>query len=100
MQRHLRRENHPASTVDAGCTAPPLAYGMSPAGPYLVMTHLPGYRSGTTMMGRSPPAVGLWAFGLEVASVHASGILHQRSEERPHAHRVRPGVAAAAAGCS
>ena len=74
------REYHLASTVDAGCTAPPLGYGVSAAGPYLVMTHLPGYRSGTTMMGRSPPAVGLWAFGLEVASVHASGILHQRVE--------------------
>jgi serine/threonine protein kinase len=53
---------------------------MSPAGPYLVMTHLPGYRSGTKLVVRSPPAVGLWAFGLEVARVlsrvHVSGIVH------------------------
>jgi serine/threonine protein kinase len=40
-----RREYQLASTVDAGCTAPPLDYGMSAAGPYLVMTHL----SGTTL---------------------------------------------------
>jgi serine/threonine protein kinase len=75
-----RREYHLASTVDAGCTAPPLGYGMSPAGPYLVTTHLPGYRSAATLDVRSPPAVWLWAFGLEVArilsSVHASGIVH------------------------
>lgn len=75
-----RREYHLASTVDARCTAPPLDYGMSAAGPYLVMAHLPGYRSGTTLDDRSPPALGLWAFGLEVArilsSVHASGIVH------------------------
>jgi len=78
--RTCRREYHLASTVDAGCTAPPLAYGISPAGPYLVMTHLPGYRGATTMVGRSPPAAELWAFGLEVArilsNVHASGIVH------------------------
>jgi len=78
--RTCRREYHLASTVDAGCTAPPLAYGISPAGPYLVMTHLPGYRGATTMVGRSPPATELWAFGLEVArilsNVHASGIVH------------------------
>jgi serine/threonine protein kinase len=75
-----RREYHLASAVDAGCTAPPLGYGMSAAGPYLVMTHLPGYRSGTTLVVGSPPTVGLWALGLEVArvlsSVHASGVVH------------------------
>ena len=79
--RTCRREYQLASTVDAGCTAPPLDYGMSPSGPYLVMTHLSGYRSGATLVGRSPPAVGLlWAFGLEVArilsTIHAHGIVH------------------------
>jgi serine/threonine protein kinase len=75
-----RREYHLASAVDAGCTAPPLGHGMSAAGPYLVMTHLLGYRSGATLVVRSPTDVGLWAFGLEVArilsSVHASGVVH------------------------
>ena len=74
------REYHLASTVDAGCTAPPLGYGVSAAGPYLVMTHLPGYRSGRTLVVRSPPAVGLWELGLKVArilsGVHANGIVH------------------------
>jgi serine/threonine protein kinase len=66
--------------VEASCTAPPLDYGMSAAGPYLVMTYLRGYHSDPTVVVRSPHAGGLWAFGLEVArilaSIHASGIVH------------------------
>ena len=74
------REFEMASAMDAACTAPALGHGMSTAGAYLVTAYLPGYRCGTTLEGRSPPAGQLWAFGSALArvlaAVHARGVVH------------------------
>jgi serine/threonine protein kinase len=75
-----RREYQLSRAVAADCTAPVLGYGASAAGAYLVMAYLPGYRCGTTLMGSSMPAEGLWRFGAELArlltALHARGVVH------------------------
>jgi serine/threonine protein kinase len=76
-----RREYELASAVDPRCTAPALGYGLSVSGPYLVMAHLPGYRScAHTPSDRLRSAVQLWALGSALArtltAVHAHGIVH------------------------
>ncbi len=53
--RTCEREYRLASAVDADCTAPVLGHGVSAAGAYLVTAYLPGYRSGTTLVGRPTP---------------------------------------------
>jgi serine/threonine protein kinase len=79
-RRSCQREYELAHAVDADCTAPALDYGRSAAGAYLVTAYLPGYRCGTTMLGRSMPAARLWTLGLALArvlaAVHARDIVH------------------------
>jgi len=75
------REFHLASAMDADCTAPALGHGLSTDGAaYLVTAYLPGYRCGTTLEGRSPPAGQLWTLGSALArvlaAVHARGVVH------------------------
>lgn len=75
-----QREHRLASTVDAHCTAAMLGHGMSKAGAYLVTAHLPGYRCGSTLVGRPTPASRLWSLGAALArtlaAVHARGVVH------------------------
>jgi serine/threonine protein kinase len=76
-----RREYELASAVDQHCTAPALGYGMSAAGPYLVMAHLPGYRCCASRLADRPTSTAqLWALGWALArtlaAVHARGIVH------------------------
>jgi serine/threonine protein kinase len=74
------REYELARAAGAGCTAPALGYGTSQAVSYLVMSYLPGYRSGATLAGSRPPAQWLWRFGAALAGVltalHARGVVH------------------------
>jgi serine/threonine protein kinase len=74
------REYEVARVAGAGCTAPALGYGTSSAVSYLVTSYLPGYRCGTTLAGRPPPAQWLWRFGAALAGVlaalHARGVVH------------------------
>jgi serine/threonine protein kinase len=74
------REFRLTSAVDTDCTAPALGFGVSTAGPYLVTAYLPGYRCGTTLVGRPTSARQLWTLGLALAqvlgAVHARGIVH------------------------
>jgi serine/threonine protein kinase len=53
---------------------------MSTAGAYLVTTYLPGYRCGTTLVGRPTPVGPRWTFGSALArvlaAVHARGVMH------------------------
>ncbi|WP_173066364.1 serine/threonine-protein kinase [Phytohabitans houttuyneae] len=69
-----------ASAVDPDCTAPALGHGVSTAGAYLVTAHLPGYRSGATLVGGPPPAQRLWTLGgvlaRTLAAIHDKGIVH------------------------
>lgn len=75
-----QREHRLASSVDGRCTAPVLGHGMSTAGAYLVTAHLPGYRCGSTLVGRPTPAGRLWSLGAALArtlaAVHARGVVH------------------------
>ena len=75
-----RREHLIASTMDAACTAPALAFGISAAGAYLVTAYLPGYRCATTLAGEPIPTRQLWRFGAALArtlaAVHARGVVH------------------------
>jgi len=75
-----QREYRLAHAVDADCTAPALGHGLSTAGAYLVTAYLPGYRCGTTLVGRSMPAGRLWTLGSALArvlaAVHARGVVH------------------------
>jgi serine/threonine protein kinase len=75
-----RREYRLASAVGAGCTAPVIGHGVAPVGAYLVTAYLPGYRCGTTLLGRPTPAGRLWSFGAALArvlaAIHAKGIVH------------------------
>lgn len=75
-----QREYRLASAVDSDCTAPTIGYGVSPAGAYLVTAYLPGYRCGTTLLGRSMPVGRLWSLGSALArvlaAIHAKGIVH------------------------
>lgn len=75
-----RWEYRMASAVYADCTAPALGYGASTAGAYLVTAHLPGYRCGRTMLGRSMSAGLLWRFGAVLArvlaAIHDRGVVH------------------------
>jgi serine/threonine protein kinase len=75
-----QREYQLASAVDADCTAPVLAHGMSRAGAYLVAAYLPGYRCATTLVGAPTPAGQVWRFGgalaRVLAAVHARGVVH------------------------
>jgi serine/threonine protein kinase len=75
-----QREYRLASAVDADCTAPALGHGLSTAGAYLVAAYLPGYRSGTTLVGAPATARQLWALGSALArvlaAVHARGVVH------------------------
>lgn len=57
------REYQLARAAGAGSTAPALGYGTSPAGSYLVTAYLPGYRCGTTLMGRPATMQRLWPSG-------------------------------------
>lgn len=74
------REYRLASAMDAHCTAPALAYGMSAAGAYLVTAYLPGYRCATTTAGEPAPTEQLLRFGSALArtlaAVHARGVVH------------------------
>ena len=74
------REYRLAHAVDADCTAAALGHGTSTAGAYLVTAYLPGYRRGTTLMGRPTPVGALWTLGSELArmlaGIHAKGIVH------------------------
>jgi serine/threonine protein kinase len=75
-----RREYRFAAAMDAACTAPALACGMSVAGAYLVTAYLPGYRCATTLAGEPTPTRQLWRFGAALArtlaAVHARGVVH------------------------
>jgi Protein kinase domain len=75
-----QREYRLAEAVDAGCTAPPVGYGVSAVGAYLVTAYLPGYRCATTLPDTPMPASQLWAFGSALArvlaAVHARGVVH------------------------
>jgi serine/threonine protein kinase len=75
-----QREFGLVSAVDPTCTAPVLSQGLATAGPYLVMTYLPGYRSGTTLVGKPLSAVQVWLLGSTLAktlaTIHAKGIVH------------------------
>jgi serine/threonine protein kinase len=66
--------------VDDDCTAPALGHGLSRARPYLVTAYLPGYRCGSTLVGRPTPAGQVWTFGSALArvlaAVHARGVVH------------------------
>jgi serine/threonine protein kinase len=80
-QQTCQREYQLASAVDQHCTAPALGYGMSAAGPYLVMAHLPGYRCCASTLADQPRSTAqLWTLGSAVArtlaAVHARGIVH------------------------
>ncbi|GFJ95384.1 serine/threonine-protein kinase [Phytohabitans rumicis] len=74
------REYRLASAVDPDCTAPAVGHGVSTAGAYLVTAHLPGYRSGTTLVGGPTPAEQLWTLGgglaQTLAAIHGKGIVH------------------------
>jgi serine/threonine protein kinase len=78
--RTCQREYRLAQAVDADCTAPALGHGLSTAGAYLVTAYLPGYRSGTTLVGRSMSGGRLWTLGSTLArvlaAVHARGVVH------------------------
>lgn len=67
--------------MDAHCSAPALGLGVSTAGAYLVTAYLPGYRSGTTLMGMRTPASQLWTLGSALAqtlaAIHVKGIVHR-----------------------
>lgn len=75
-----RREHQLASSADGRHTAPALGHGMSRAGAYLVTAHLPGYRCGSTLVGRPIPASRLWslaaALARTLAAIHARGVVH------------------------
>ncbi|MGN9907521.1 serine/threonine-protein kinase [Phytohabitans sp. LJ34] len=75
-----QREYRLASTVDPHCTAPVFGHGTSTAGAYLVTAHLPGYRCGSTLVGKPTPASLLWSLGAALArtlaAVHARGVVH------------------------
>jgi serine/threonine protein kinase len=75
-----QREYQLASAVDADRTAPPLGHGVSTMGAYLVTAYLPGYRCGTTLVGRQLSAGQLWTLGSALArllaAVHARGVVH------------------------
>lgn len=75
-----QREHQLASSVDGRCTAPALGHGMSRAGAYLVTAHLPGYRCGSTLVGRPTPVSRLWslaaALARTLAAIHARGVVH------------------------
>jgi serine/threonine protein kinase len=49
-----------------------LGHGMSTAGAYLVTAHLPGYRCGSTLVGRPTPAGRLWRLGAALARTLAA----------------------------
>ena len=75
-----RREYRLASTMDAACTAPALAFGITDAGAYLVTAYLPGYRCATTL-AEEPISTGqVWKFGSALAralaAVHARRVVH------------------------
>ncbi|WP_199514243.1 serine/threonine protein kinase [Nucisporomicrobium flavum] len=75
-----RREFAIASAVDAGCTAAPIAHGVTATGSYLITAYLQGYRSGAGLMGDTMPVASLLTFGGELAgrlaSLHDSGVVH------------------------
>lgn len=75
-----QREYGLASAVDSDCTAPTIGHGMSTAGAYLVTAYLPGYRCGTTLLGRSSGVGRLLTLGSALArvltAIHAKGIVH------------------------
>jgi len=75
-----RREYLLASTMDAACTAPALAFGISDAGAYLVTAYLPGYRCATTLAGEPISTGQVWRFGSALArtlaAVHARRVVH------------------------
>jgi serine/threonine protein kinase len=74
------REYRLTRAVDPDCTAPALAHGVATAGPYLVTTYLPGFRSATTLVGRPVAPHQLWSFAAAsarvLAAVHARDIVH------------------------
>ena len=75
-----RREFELADAVDRDVTAEPITYGRAAAGPYLVTSYLPGYRSGTAALSPATPVSDLWGFGAALAgvlaAVHRRGIVH------------------------
>jgi serine/threonine protein kinase len=74
------REYRLMHAMDPDCTAPALGHGVSTAGPYLITTYLPGYRSGSTLVGRPTSPHQLWTLGSALARVlaaaHARGVVH------------------------
>jgi serine/threonine protein kinase len=79
-RKACRREYRLAHTMDADCTAPALAHGMSAAGAYLVTAYLPGYRCADTLLNRQMSTGQLWTLGAALArvlaAIHARGIVH------------------------
>lgn len=76
----FRREFELNAAVDPDVTAAPITYGWADAGPYLVTSYLPGYRSGTAALCPASPISELWEFGAALtgtlAAVHHRGIVH------------------------
>jgi serine/threonine protein kinase len=74
------REYRLVRGMDPDCTAPALGHGVSTAGPYLVTTYLPGFRSGATLVDKPVSLHQLCSFGMALArvlaAVHARGVVH------------------------
>jgi serine/threonine protein kinase len=74
------REYRLAHAVAAEFTAPVLGYGISPAGVYLVVSYLPGYRCAANLSVGMMAQERLWAFGGSLAralqSFERQGMVH------------------------